>query len=246
MSEHAYFEEYPDRDKETIKKIIRTLLAETNIVRDKDDTSRMYYLFARRSGNIDAINEYLSCMDFKAVVDESGFIHLADAEANPKIRAGHVNISKDASKVLLALSWKYQEMERLQPRRNQTITMRELSDTMEKFHFTGVIDSIKKAETIFKQLARFNLLSVIGDLGEKNCRICIFPPIRLSLSPSEMKEYRAKYNKEDRVKYHDAESTPDDATGDETPDGGEEVMYPEVQEEFDGESIDTEEGLDDE
>ena len=219
MSEHAYFEEYPDRDKETIKKIIRTLLAETNIVRDKDDTSRMYYLFARRSGNIDAINEYLSCMDFKAVVDESGFIHLADADANPKIRAGHVNISKDASKVLLALSWKYQEMERLQPRRNQTITMRELSDT---------------------------LLSVIGDLGEKNCRICIFPPIRLSLSPSEMKEYRAKYNKEDRVKYHDAESTPDDATGDETPDGGEEVMYPEVQEEFDGESIDTEEGLDDE
>jgi hypothetical protein len=195
MSEMIHVGELPDKDREIAKKIIRKLLSETNIVRDKDEVSRMYYLFAKRSVNLEAINDYLSVIRFMAVVDDSGYIRLAESEASAiSLKTGHARLEKDVSQVLLALAWIYFEKENQFTRNEIIIPVGELNIALEKFHFEKIIDSIKRADYIFKRLASFNLIKVVGKPGTVDCKICIYPSVKMSLSPTKIEAYVAKFN----------------------------------------------------
>jgi len=210
MSEVIRVHELPDKDREIAKKIIRKLLSETNIVRDKDDVSRMYYLFARRSVNLEAINDYLSVVGFTAVVDDSGYIRLAESESSAvSLKTGHARLEKDVSQVLLALAWIYFDKEEQFTRNEIIIPVGELNITLEKFNFEKVnkiiIDSIKRADYIFKRLASFNLIKVIGKPGTVECKICIYPSIKMSLSPSKIEAYAAKFGADKNASTEDPE-----------------------------------------
>lgn len=197
MSEVSCFAEFTEKDRETMKKIIRRLISETNIVRDKDDVSRMYYLFAKRPSNLQAINNFLAEIGLMAVPDESGFIRLAENESNAsRIKSGHVRLEKDVSQVLLALAWIYFEKEQMFTRSDIIIPIGELNITLEKFHFDKIIDSIKRADYIFRRLADFNLIRVIGKPGDAECKLCIYPSIKMSLSPTSIEAYVTKFDSE--------------------------------------------------
>ena len=75
--------------------------------------------------------------------------------------------------------------------KNIEISVTDLRYEMEKY---GIRDQIDKSSfaSILTLFTKYQLLQVIGKLGEEDCRICLYPSMQFVLEPQEFGKFVEK------------------------------------------------------
>ena len=225
MGFEEIWNEYTSSEKDMFQKSVRRLLKQTFIVRDRDeDSKKAYYFVSKRS---EPFSAYLGYIGYDIVIDrENGVIMLQncrDLGENGKLQINHVTLTKMESVVLCCLWTLYADRVRSgNLSKNIEISVTDLRYEMEKY---GIRDQIDKSSfaSILTLFTKYQLLQVIGKLGEEDCRICLYPSMQFVLEPQEFGKFVENVNRRMQEKWSredewETELTKEEEDGDEESD----------------------------
>ena len=203
MGFEEIWNEYTSSEKDMFQKSVRRLLKQTFIVRDRDeDSKKAYYFVSKRS---EPFSTYLGYIGYDIVIDrENGVIMLQncrDLGENGKLQINHVTLKKMESVVLCCLWTLYADRVRSGSlSKNIEISVTDLRYEMEKY---GIRDQIDKSSfaSILTLFTKYQLLQVIGKLGEEDCRICLYPSMQFVLEPQEFGRFVENVNRRMQEKW---------------------------------------------
>ena len=203
MGFEEIWNEYTSSEKDMFQKSVRRLLKQTFIVRDRDeDSKKAYYFVSKRS---EPFSAYLGYIGYDIVIDrENGVIMLQncrDLGENGKLQINHVTLKKMDSVVLCCLWTLYADRVRSgNLSKNIEISVTDLRYEMEKY---GIRDQIDKSSfaSILTLFTKYQLLQVIGKLGEEDCRICLYPSMQFVLEPQEFGKFVENVNRRMQEKW---------------------------------------------
>ncbi len=203
MGFEEIWDEYTSSERDMFQKSVRRLLKQTFIVRDRDDDSKKsYYFVSKRS---EPFSVYLGYIGYDIAVDrENGVIMLKncrDMGENGKLQINHVTLKKMESVVLCCLWTLYADRVRSGSlSKNIEISITDLRYEMEKY---GIRDQIEKSgfASIMALFAKYQLLQVIGKLGEEDCRLCLYPSMQFVLESEEFKKFVDNVNRRMQEKW---------------------------------------------
>ena len=214
--EHIW-ENLTSLEKDLFQKCCRKLLKQTFVVRDKDEEhKKMYYFMAKKP---DIFTYYFSFIGFDIVLDrDNGVIMLrncADFGAYGKIQANRLALKKAESIVLCCLWTLYADKLRSGSlSQNIIVSMTDLRFALEKF---GVKEPLDKTlmDHILKLLSGYNLIEVIGKIGEPDCMIRLYASLQFALD-NEAFQHFAETTEQRMLEKEgeEAEDTEDDAEDD--------------------------------
>ena len=203
MGFEEIWNEYTSSEKDMFQKSVRRLLKQTFIVRDRDeDSKKAYYFVSKRS---EPFSTYLGYIGYDIVIDrENGVIMLQncrDLGENGKLQINHVTLKKMESVVLCCLWTLYADRVRSGSlSKNIEISITDLRYEMEKY---GIRDQIDKSSfaSILTLFTKYQLLQVIGKVGEEDCRICLYPSMQFVLEPQEFGKFVENVNRRMQEKW---------------------------------------------
>ena len=209
MGFEEIWNEYTSSEKDMFQKSVRRLLKQTFIVRDRDeDSKKAYYFVSKRS---EPFSAYLGYIGYDIVIDrENGVIMLQncrDLGENGKLQINHVTLKKMESVVLCCLWTLYADRVR--------------SGSLSKNTEISVTDL--RFASILTLFTKYQLLQVIGKLGEEDCRICLYPSMQFVLEPQEFGKFVENVNRRMQEKWSredewETELTKEEEDGDEESD----------------------------
>lgn len=171
------------------QRICRKLLKTTFIVKEKSDESRKDFNFIR--SNSEVFSEYFRIIGYDVIYDtDSGvarLINLASAGEDGSIQSNRKKLKLWESVVLSALWLLYEDrMVNGGLTRSVTIQKAELDYQLEKLGAKNKIDK-GKMTGILELFEDYNLIEIIGEVGEPDCSIRMFTSMQFCLSESEFK-----------------------------------------------------------
>lgn len=190
-------------------------MKQTFIVRDKDeDNKRLYYFISR---NVEPFSTYLGYIGFDVVTDrENGVVMLCncrDLSENGKIQVSHVTLKKVESIVLCCLWTIYADRIRKGSlSRNIVISMTDLKFELEKYKLKDQID--KSTMTgILAFFSRYQLLQMMGKIGDEDCRIALLPSMQFALNMDEFTNFVNIAEKRMKQKWNDSDEDEEEPDG---------------------------------
>ena len=215
MNIEEFWSGYTSSEQELFQKSCRRLLKQTFIVRDKDeDSKRLYYFISR---NVEPFSTYLGYIGFDVVTDrENGIVMLCncrDLSENGKIQVSHVTLRKVESIVLCCLWTIYADRIRKGSlSRNIVISMTDLKFELEKYKLKDQID--KSTMTgILAFFSRYQLLQMMGKIGDEDCRIALLPSMQFALNMDEFTNFVNIAEKRMKQKWNDSDEDEEEPDG---------------------------------
>ena len=212
------WENLTSMEKDLFQRCCRKLLKQTFVVRDKNEEhKRMYYFIAKKP---DIFTHYFSFIGFDVALDrENGVIMLrncADFGTYGKIQANRIGLKKAESIVLCCLWTLYADRLRSGSlSQNIIVSMTDLRFALEKF---GVKDPLDKTlmDHILKLLSGYNLIEVIGRIGEPDCMIRLYASLQFALDEEAFKHFAEMTEQRMLEKEGEETEDADDDTEDDT------------------------------
>ena len=212
------WENLTSMEKDLFQRCCRKLLKQTFVVRDKNEEhKRMYYFIAKKP---DIFTHYFSFIGFDVALDrENGVIMLrncADFGTYGKIQANRIGLKKAESIVLCCLWTLYADRLRSGSlSQNIIVSMTDLRFALEKF---GVKDPLDKTlmDHILKLLSGYNLIEVIGRIGEPDCMIRLYASLQFALDDEAFKHFAEATEQRMLEKEGEETEDADDDTADDT------------------------------
>ena len=215
MNIEEFWSGYTSSEQELFQKSCRRLLKQTFIVRDKDeDNKRLYYFISR---NVEPFSTYLGYIGFDVVTDrENGVVMLCncrDLSENGKIQVNYVTLKKVESIVLCCLWTIYADRIRKGSlSRNIVISMTDLKFELEKYKLKDQID--KSTMTgILAFFSRYQLLQMMGKIGDEDCRIALLPSMQFALNMDEFTNFVNIAEKRMKQKWNDSDEDEEEPDG---------------------------------
>lgn len=215
MNIEEFWSGYTSSEQELFQKSCRRLLKQTFIVRDKDeDNKRLYYFISR---NVEPFSTYLGYIGFDVVTDrENGVVMLCncrDLSESGKIQVNHVTLKKVESIVLCCLWTIYADRIRKGSlSRNIVISMTDLKFELEKCKLKDQID--KSTMTgILAFFSRYQLLQMMGKIGDEDCRIALLPSMQFALNMDEFTNFVNIAEKRMKQKWNDSDEDEEEPDG---------------------------------
>ena len=215
MGIETMWEDLISSEKDMFQRSCRRLLKQTFIVRDKDEESKKLYYFVSKSP--DLFTGYFSYIGFDIVIDrENGVIMLqncADFGENGKLQANRLGLKKAESIVLCCLWTLYADRLR-SGSLAQTIlvSMTDLRFSLEKYGWKEPLDKTTM-NGILNLFSRYNLIDVIGKVGDPDCCIRLYASLQFALDTEEFKKFAQTTEK--RMMVNEGEETEDTENDDE-------------------------------
>ena len=174
----------------SFQKICRKLLKMTFIVREKNDEHRRDFNFIKKYHQ--TFSEYFRLIGYDIMCDiETGvaqLVNLASSGEDGSIQSNRKRLRLSESIVLAALWLKYEELiVNGSLTKAVVINKSELDFQLEKVGAKNKIDKRQMTE-ILKLFETYNLIEVIGEVGEPDCRIRMFTSMQFSLSDSQFRQ----------------------------------------------------------
>lgn len=172
------------------QRICRKLLKMTFIVREKNEEHRKDFNFIKSSCEI--FSEYFNIIGYDVIYDVNAgvarLINLASAGEEGIIQSNRKRLKLWESVVLSALWLLYEEkMVNGSLTKAVIIQKSELDFQLEKLGAKNRIDK-GKMTAILGLLEDFNLIEVVGKIGESDCQIRLFTSMQFCLSESEFRK----------------------------------------------------------
>lgn len=215
MNIEEFWSGYTSSEQELFQKSCRRLLKQTFIVRDKDeDSKRLYYFISK---NVEPFSTYLGYIGFDVVTDrENGVVMLCncrDLSENEKIQVNHVTLKKVESIVLCCLWTIYADRIRKGSlSRNIVISMTDLKFELEKYKLKDQID--KSTMTgILAFFSRYQLLQMMGKIGDEDCRIALLPSMQFALNMDEFTNFVNIAEKRMKQRWNDSDEDEEEPDG---------------------------------
>ena len=173
----------------TFQKICRKLLKMTFIVKEKNEEHRKDFAFIKK--HTDIFSEYFRIIGYDVICDtEAGVARLANfayAGEDGSIQSNKKRLRLQESMVLAALWLKYEEMIVNGGLTNAVVISKsELDFQLEKLGAKNKIDKTTMI-SILKLFESFNLIEVIGQVGEIDCQLRMFTSMQFCLSETAFK-----------------------------------------------------------
>lgn len=183
-------DDFTSTETASFQKICRKLLKMTFIVREKNDEHRRDFNFIKN--NHQTFSEYFKIIGYDVMCDsETGvakLVNLASAGEDGSIQSNRKRLRLAESIVLAALWLKYEELIVSGSLTKAVIINKsELDFQLEKVGAKNKIDK-RTMTDILKLFEAYNLIEVIGTVGEPDCRIRMFTSMQFSLSESQFKQ----------------------------------------------------------
>lgn len=184
------FDDFTQSEKAQFQRVCRKLLKTTFIVREKNEEHRKDCNFIKRNSEI--LSEYFNIIGYDVIYDINAgvarLINLASAGEDGSIQSNRKKLKLWESVVLSALWLLYEDrMVNGSLTKSVIIQKSELDSQLEKFGARNKIDK-GKMTAILDLLEKFNLIEVIGKVGESDCRIKLFTSMQFCLSESEFRK----------------------------------------------------------
>lgn len=187
-----HWDNYTSSEKEQFQRAARRLLKNTFIVRDKDDDNRKIYFFIAKRP--DPFREYFKYIGFDILVDrENGVVMLQNDRSvseTRRIQANRIQLKKFESIVLCCLWTVYVDrISKGSLKKDTVIGITDLRFELEKYGLRDQIDNKTLMTNTLDTFKKYNLLDVIGKIGEPDCSIRIYPSIQFALNGEEFKQF---------------------------------------------------------
>lgn len=172
------------------QRICRKLLKTTFIVKEKNEEQRKDFVFVKHY--TEKFSNYFQMIGYDVICDtDSGvvrLINLASAGEEGRIQSNRKRFKLAESIVLCALWLKYEEM-LVNGGLTQAVVIQksDLDFQLEKMGAKNKIDK-KVMIGVLDQLEAFNLIEVIGQVGEPDCRIRLYTSMQFCLSEQAFKQ----------------------------------------------------------
>lgn len=190
MNKMDLFENLTQTEIACFQRICRKLLKSTFIVKEKNEEHRKDYVFVKN--HTDVFSEYFKMIGYDVICDTNScvvrLINLASAGEEGRIQSNRKRFKLAESIVLCALWLKYEEM-LVNGGLTQAVIIQksDLDFQLEKMGAKNKIDK-KVMIGILDQLEAFNLIEVIGQVGEPDCRIRLYTSMQFCLSEQSFKQ----------------------------------------------------------
>jgi len=187
MEMHEYWDEFTGGEKDQFQRAARRLLRTTFIVRDKDEDSKKLYYFV--SNQREALSLYLGYIGFDLIVDrENGVIMLRNLDEGGefgRVGSNRLMLRKVDSLLLCAIWTIYDDkIHSGTMSRKIFISVMDINFTLEKFGVKDIFDKTTIGESL-KLFKKYNLLDVVGKVGDPDCRIALFPSLLYCMNDDE-------------------------------------------------------------
>lgn len=186
------WESMSQKDREMYVKIKRTLLANNNIVMDRDDSNRQMYLFVSNRDNtryLEAMKEDFFYDGFEILLNRDyKFIHLFDRESQGYSKVNRVRLSLKDSLCLCCLWLIYiEKISSNTLRRYIVIDMQEFITKLSVFNIKikKYASGYEKSFILFK---KYGLIDYSGKPNEEDFSITIYPTIQFALDQEGLKK----------------------------------------------------------
>ena len=213
--------EFTSSEKQFFQKCARVLLKKTFIVRDRDEENRKMFYFV--SKNSDFFSQYFSFMGFEVLVQKDSGVVMLSNIVNENISAS-VAVNrfrfKKIESIVLCCLWTLlsDRLHRGSLDKVIKITLSDLNMELEKYDFKKSFDKGPLSD-ILKLFCKFNLIGTSGEIGDDDFTIILYPSLQFALNESEFVSFVKDTEK--RMK-------------------GTEDVIPEIEEDEDFESTDSE------
>lgn len=129
-----------------------------------------------------------------------------DMGENGRLQINHVALRKMESVVLCCLWAMYADRIRAGSlSKNITITMADLRFELEKYKVKDQIDK-STMTAILSLFSRYQLLQVVGRIGDDDCRICLLPSMQFALDPDEFQNFVNTAEKRMQERWNETDS----------------------------------------
>lgn len=193
-------------DKDRFARICRRLLANTFIVKEKDEQNRADYFFVRNPSHREMFSEYFGYIGYCISVDETaGVVMLTNIDyGNNSIQSNRIRFKLYESVILCSLWLLYEAKMTSDGLRAITVSKAELNMETERLGYADKIDKNAMLSAL-KKFSAFNLIEVIGEITDPDCTIRLYPSLRFCMDANEFKSFveqvvskmRAEKNKTD-------------------------------------------------
>ena len=187
-----FWESYTSTEKEQFQKACRRLLKNTFVVRDKDEDSKKIYYFVSKKP--EPFTEYFRYIGFDILVDrENGVIMLQNDKSVSETRRIQANLVqfKKIEGIVLCCIWTIYE-DRVSTgslKKDICIPITDLRFELEKYGLKDQIDNKTLMSSTLDTFRKYNLIEVLGKVGDPECEIKIYPSIQFALNGEEFKKY---------------------------------------------------------
>lgn len=183
-------DDFTQGEKAQFQRVCRKLLKTTFIVREKSEEHKKDFNFIKK--NSEVLSEYFNIIGYDVIYDINAgvarLINLASAGEDGSIQSNRKRLNLWESVVLSALWLLYEDrMVNGSLTKSVIIQKSELDSQLEKFGARNKIDK-GKMTAILDLFEKFNLIEVIGKVGETDCRIKLFTSMQFCLSESEFRK----------------------------------------------------------
>lgn len=157
-------------------------------------TAEKFFFVAKKP---EPFSEYFKYIGFDILVDrENGVIMLQNDRSvseTRRIQANRVQLKKIESIILCCLWTIYADrVSSGSLKKDIIIPITDLRFELEKYGLKDRIDNKTMMGNTLDTLKKYNLLEVIGKVGDPDCRICIYPSIQFALNGEEFKSFADK------------------------------------------------------
>lgn len=172
------------------QRVCRKLLKMTFIVREKNEEHRKDYNFIKNNSKL--FTEYLNIIGYDVKYDiDSGvarLINLASAGEEGSIQSNRKRLKLYDSIVLSAL-WLIYEERMIKGDLKKTIIIQkaDLDNQLERLGAKNRIDK-GKMKAILEMFRDYNLLEIIGEIGEPDCELKLYSSMQFCLSEQAFKQ----------------------------------------------------------
>lgn len=202
------YQDWTVGERNSFLKSARQLLKTTYVVKSYDEDQRKMYSYIKR--NAAALSEYFEVIGFDVVVDENvGVAMLKNRFTDDSgLQANRKKFRIIESKLLCCIWLLYMErMASDELSRGVFVDKAELDFQLEKNGLKKDFDKKALAATL-KVFEEFNLIKVIGEVGEPDCKIRLYPSLQFCLAETEFKNFVEMNTK--KLFEHGAQETEED------------------------------------
>ena len=133
-----------------------------------------------------------------------------DMGENGRLQINHVALKKMESVVLCCLWAMYADRIRAGSlSKNITVTLTDLRFELEKYKVKDQIDK-STMTAILSLFSKYQLLQVVGRIGDDDCRICLLPSMQFALDPDEFQNFVNTAEKRMQERWNETDSEMDE------------------------------------
>ncbi len=189
MERLALLDEMTQSDLAQFQRVCRKLLKMTFIVREKNDEHRKDYNFIKNNHKV--FSEFFNIIGYDVIYDiDSGvarLINLASAGEEGSIQSNRKKFKLLDSIVLSALWLIYEDrIVNGSLTKAVVISKAELDFQLEKLGAKNKVDK-GRMRYILEMFRDYNLIDIIGEIGEPDCQLKLYTSMQFCLSESEFR-----------------------------------------------------------